>query len=263
MARVSKGELDARLPVGARDDQLDRVSVRINANLDHLATNVALLQSATSAIAHELKTPLSQVQIVLNGAANATEIGEDLGPAINTALVGTERLNGISDTILRISRIQATPDRRTFAPVDLFEIAENVVTFLTPAAEEKKRKIKLTEQTTHVFGDRTMLQQVVVNLIQNACTHGGEGTEITVCIAQIDAGPILEVADLDPGISPEVLDRVTKPYMRAEAARSQPGNGLGLALVVAVAERHLAALILRNTNPGLSVSLVFSDVTNS
>lgn len=252
LAHYAGGNLDARLPVVARD-QFDRVSDQMNANLARLSRLVSGYRTTASAIAHDLKTPLSHTQIALHEAADMAEAGENALPQIEEALRETEALNGVFDTVLRISKIETQTERAT-DPVDLGTVAHKVAGFMAPMAEEQGQALVLdTDRAGTVSGDAGMIEQALVNLVKNAVVHAGQGARITL---RAD-GTVLEVADTGPGVDEDDLTRLLEPFARADAARTHQGNGLGLALVRAVAERHGAQITLGNTHPGLAVTLVF------
>ncbi|WP_306112659.1 MULTISPECIES: HAMP domain-containing sensor histidine kinase [unclassified Roseovarius] len=253
--RVSEGDLAARLPVMARNDQFDRVSARMNHNLDRLERLVAGAKSTAAAIAHDLKTPLSHTQIALNEAADAVEAGRDPAPRIEAALHELQSLNTTFDTMLRISRIQAKTETSRFGQVDLGDIAAKVIEFMQPLAEERGQTLRLNAQEVSTFADAAMLQQALVNLVNNACTHTGRGATIVVEVAQDAQGPILSVSDDGPGIPEADRNKVLEPFVRLDQARTTPGSGLGLALAKAVADHHGGALELSDAKPGLRVEL--------
>jgi signal transduction histidine kinase len=107
-----------------------------------------------------------------------------------------------------------------------------------------------------------MLQQLLVNLIQNASLHAPESTHIRIESRYDDTGAFLAVCDNGPGIPERDIDKVLDPFVRLDSARTSGGSGLGLALVQAIAEHHNAKLMLTNTNPGLKVELQFSEQRN-
>ena len=102
-----------------------------------------------------------------------------------------------------------------------------------------------------------MLLQMIVNLLQNAVTHGGPGNRIELRLDRADGQVRLSVTDSGPGIPPAARDAVFEPFRRLDPSRSRPGSGLGLALVRAIAERHGAAITLGDNDPGLRVEVVF------
>ncbi|NIZ12042.1 HAMP domain-containing sensor histidine kinase [Phaeobacter sp. HF9A] len=253
---VGEGNMSARLPVLKRHDQFDQVSIRVNQNLDLLERAVGSMKATASAIAHDLKTPLSHVQYALHAAADASAAGQDPLAHIETALQETEELNGIFEAVLRISRIRATRDHSGFEMVDLDVIAEKTIEFMTPLAEQHDQS--LTLETTHpaaIFADKGMVQQALVNLVKNAVTYAGEAAQITIVLSDRK----IAVQDNGPGVPDQDPKQLLEPFTRADSARSTEGSGLGLALVNAVAERHNALVSIKNLDPGFSVTLIFND----
>jgi signal transduction histidine kinase len=102
-----------------------------------------------------------------------------------------------------------------------------------------------------------MVQQLLVNLIENATRYAGDGAAISVRVSVEAGGTALVVADTGPGIVPELRHRVLEPFFRVGPERSTPGTGLGLALVKAIVERHRATITLNDNLPGLRVTVSF------
>lgn len=256
----AQGQIKTRLPVSERNDQIDRVSERMNANLGRLERLMGSMKSTASSIAHDLKTPMSHAQFAMHDAARAHAEGRDPSAEIEKALEETDRLNTLFETVLRLSRIQASELSRE--TVDLSQIAAKVAEFMAPLAEEHGKSISVSASSQRLSGDRGMIEQAIVNLVQNACVHSKDGTTIQVVIGESDGASIIDVRDQGPGIAADALEKVRTPFHREEAARSSPGHGLGLSLVQAVADAHDAELLLRNTNPGFSACLRFPKIKN-
>ena len=252
--RVGGGDLSARLPLYRDNDQFDRVSSRVNQNLDHLEHAVTGMKSTVTALAHDLKTPLTHVQIALYAAADSAEAGADPLPKIEQALQETESLNAIFESIMRITRIRATPDKQSFTNVSLQKLAEKSVEFLTPMSEANAQRLHLQiDNDTPVSGDEGMLLQAIMNMVKNAVVHAGSGATISITVS----APSISVADTGEGVDEADLDRLVEFFARGDAARGSEGSGLGLALVKAVADHHDAQLVLRNLSPGFLVQLDF------
>ncbi|KIC39044.1 hypothetical protein RA27_17975 [Ruegeria sp. ANG-R] len=262
LAQVSEGDIGARLPVYDRNDEFDRVAIRVNHNLDRLTRLVTGMKSTASAIAHDLKTPLSHLQIALHEIADESAQGRDPGQKIDAALSEAESLNSIFDTMLRISRIEADRNNDRMKPVNLRDVVVQVTDFMQPMTEERGQSLTMNTQAVTVLADAGMLKQALVNLVVNASAHAGEGAEIQVSSINDDAGPILSVSDTGPGIPAGDRDRVLQAFVRLDAARTTPGSGLGLALVRAVVDRHDAILSLEDAEPGLRVSIQFPNFKN-
>ena len=112
-------------------------------------------------------------------------------------------------------------------------------------------------------GSRQLLFQALSNLVDNAVKHTPPGGMISLEVKNDGQGPVLIVADTGPGIPEAARETVTEPFVRLDSSRSTPGNGLGLALVAAIARLHGARLILGDNAPGLSAALVFPSVPQS
>jgi signal transduction histidine kinase len=106
-----------------------------------------------------------------------------------------------------------------------------------------------------VFGDRELLAQALTNLLDNAVKYTPTGGTITIRLEQSGDTARLSVADTGPGVPEADRGRVLQRFTRLDQARSQPGAGLGLALVNAVTMQHHGRLLLGDNQPGLVVTL--------
>jgi signal transduction histidine kinase len=113
------------------------------------------------------------------------------------------------------------------------------------------------ETNIHVGGDRELLTQLFVNLIENALRHTPSGAMVSIALARRAGEAIAEVSDNGPGIPESERANVFKRFYRLDHSRSTPGAGLGLALVAAVADLHTARIELLDNKPGLGVALHF------
>ena len=112
-----------------------------------------------------------------------------------------------------------------------------------------------------VTGDRQLLSQLLVNLIQNALLHGAAGGGVHVNVSTTAAGVTLVVTDRGPGIPVAKRDKVLQRLYRLERSRTTDGNGLGLAMVAAICDLHRARLTLGDNAPGLAVRIAFPPVS--
>ena len=251
LARLTAGDLTARLPAlpGPRDDL-----TRLGAGIDRLAEaqeiSVAALRQATSDIAHDLKTPIQRLALLI-GDARAQ--APDLAPLVQ-AEAEIAGIGAIFDALLRISQIEGGGARAHFAPVDLGALAQLMTELFTPAAEEGGHALTLElHQPATVSGDRTLLGQALANLIENALRHSPPGA-VTIRVEHAS----LSVADHGPGIPAQERDAVLRRLYRLERSRTTPGSGLGLALVEAIARLHHGRLELFDNAPGLCVRLTLA-----
>ena len=262
MRSVAGGELARRLPVNASGDDIDEFSTQINDALDRLQQNVDGLRQMSSDIAHELKTPLNRLYISLEGASTklynqGVEI-EELGKAMDEA----EYINLTFQAILRITQIEAGARKSAFRPVNIIEVVGTVSEVYEPVIEEAGNSLEVLFDPTeeqYVMGDRELLMQVVVNLIENAIRHCPKGTKVSLDAGEYHGEPWFRIADNGPGVPEEMREKLFQRMFRLEESRTTPGSGLGMTLVKAVADLHRASVKLEDNNPGLAITIKFEE----
>ncbi len=259
LTEVANGNLSVRVPVATPHEQIDMVAEQMNTQLQRLQNLVHSVQNTSKAIAHDLKTPLSRSQIALLSALDCCDKGENPAEQVQQALDENIHLNELFETLLRISRLQTQPaDTSTFSTFELAPMLSDIISFLTPTAELNGQTLSIDCQDgLQATADKTMLQQAIVNLINNAIVHSGKNTTISVTAEKTDSNLIISVCDTGKGIASADYDKVLEPFFRLDSSRTTAGNGLGLALVQAIAEYHQGKLELRANKPrGLCVRLV-------
>jgi signal transduction histidine kinase len=161
--------------------------------------------------------------------------------------------------LLRIAQIEAGTRRAAFSEVDLGGIVSAVAETFAPVAEDSGHRLRASvERGATVQGDRGLLTQMAANLLENSIRHCAPGAVIAMTLTREGGQPVLCVTDTGSGIPEAERDKVFRRFYRLETSRTTPGNGLGLALVKAVADLHGAAIDLGDNRPGLRVTVRFS-----
>ncbi len=256
LERVSQGDTGARLGVSAQNDQLDRVSSAMNLHLDRLMT---VTRTEATAIAHDLRTPLSRAWLRLGQAMADIEAGRDALGALADVEAELQRLGHIFDAILRISRLATAEDRSAFREVPVNRLLGEMQETFGPVAEERGQTLiaRPARDALAVFTDPGMLSQLLANLVQNAITHCPPGATISIGAEQTGTRTILTVSDTGPGIAESDRGRVFDLFVRLDPQRTGSGTGIGLALVRALADRLSATVSLSDVGPGLRVEVAF------
>ncbi|WP_108816948.1 sensor histidine kinase [Loktanella sp. Alg231-35] len=260
LARTSHGEVGLSLPISTANDQVDRISRQMNAHLDRLTILIETVRSTGAAIAHELKTPLTRSSLAVQNARTALQQGNDVEPLLTLALEEHERLAWTFETILHIARIENHSGGYEPVAISLSELASETVEDFEPIAHENAQFLAVRSDTSHghvVLGDRLMIRQLLVNLVQNALSHCPRGTRITVSATTTNEHPTLSVCDDGPGVPASLRPEIFEPFVRAEGKAKGDGVGLGLALVRAIAERHGAVCTVEDALPGSCFKVVF------
>lgn len=257
LGRIAAGDLGARYGPDAGGDDL----ARIGAGLDRMAASqqaaTEALRQVTTDIAHDLRTPLQRISVLIEDLRGRLPEGEAADLA-DRAAAEAERAVGVFRALLHIAQIEGGSPRQGFRRFDLVETARRIAELYAPAAEDRgdRLALDLPKGPVNVTGDEGLIGQALANLIENALAHTPPGTAIEVAV-EAD-GPVLTVRDSGPGIPAEERGRATQRLYRLERSRTTPGNGLGLSLVAAIATLHGARLSFGDGNPGLVVRLAFS-----
>jgi signal transduction histidine kinase len=125
------------------------------------------------------------------------------------------------------------------------------------AEDEGRTLLAIAAHDVKVEGDRELLAQMIVNLVENAIAHTGPGTTIKLLLERVGKQGVLTVSDNGPGVPQDELQNIFKRFYRLEPSRGTPGNGLGLSLVDAIADLHGLTIETCGNAPGLRVSLTF------
>jgi signal transduction histidine kinase len=200
-----------------------------------------------------LRTPLARLRNHLERAA-ITDVGSDR--IIPEAVEQLDEVLGLFAAILRLAEVESGETRRYFAPVDLTALLTELAESYAAAFEDNGRTLQWSiEPDLEVEGDRDLLAQAVVNLVENAQRHTPRGTTVRMSASASLASIAMEVADDGPGVPDRELPNIAKRFARLETSRNTDGHGLGLSLVSAVAKLHGGHLHLTNCGPGLRARL--------
>ncbi len=238
--RITAAHLHERLPP-QRTGELEELRQAFNGALEQLEHSFEQLRRFTADASHELRTPLTALRSVgevgLRGATTTDEAREVIG----SMLEEVDRLGRLADELLTLARAEAGEAKLTKEPVDLSELARDVVGHLCVLAEERQQSLETDAPVPVVArADRLALRQAVVNLVDNAVKYSPEQTCITVATGRRQGAVFLEVRDEGPGLGEEDRRRVFERFYRVDRSRSRQmgGTGLGLSLVKWTAEAH-------------------------
>lgn len=263
---VRNGDLGARAYVRGTRDEFDELAAGINEMLDRLERSMAGHRHAGDAIAHDLRSPLTRLRARLEVAYLDVEAGKgDPTQALAQALEDTDGVLKTFGAVLAIARLQAAgtaPDPVLFDPS---ELAANISELYEPLCEDKGIDFAAEfSRDLQARGNREFLAQALANILDNAVKYTPAGGAIMLRVRRRSSGEIeFSVTDTGPGVPEDDRERVVERFVRLENSRSEPGAGLGLSLVAAVAEAHGGRLELSEgpgkvgeMGPGLRVALV-------
>ena len=256
---IMDGDLKARIPVRGAHDELDRLAGTINEMLDRIAALMENLRQVTNDIAHDLRTPVSHLRQRLERAREDSHEAKDYAEALGAAIEKTDEILQLFAALLRIAQIEGGARRADFTQIALGPLLTHVRDMFGAVADASGHhlELKLGAEVT-IRGDRALIIQLLTNLIENAILHTPEGTSISLNLSRSEERALITVNDDGPGVPREEHAKLFQRLYRREASRSQPGYGLGLSLVAAIAELHGATVVVRDDRaPGLGITLSF------
>lgn len=208
-------------------------------------------QEFLSNISHELRTPLTSILAFVETLENgAFEDPDNNRRFLATIRRNAERMNSLIADILELSLIEAGKVTISAIPVRLHDLTDEV--FTNMSAKAKDREISLVNNVSvaiHPIADPGRLEQMLINLVDNAIKFNRHGGSVTVSADQTASGVAVSVTDTGEGIVPEHLDRLFERFYRVDRARSRAigGTGLGLAIVKHLARLHGGEVSVRST----------------
>ncbi len=255
---IIDGDLSRRVPEARGGDDLERLAATFNRMLDRIGALMESLRQVSNDIAHDLRTPLTRLRGRLEASLGSPS-GPDQVAAIEGALGDLDAILSTFAALLRIAQIEGGARRAAFQRLDLAVVARTVVDAFAPSAEDAGQRLELADgRPVFVEGDRELITQMLVNLVENSLRHAGPRALVRVRCRVEPGGAMLAVIDDGPGVPDSERERLFDRFHRLEASRSTPGSGLGLALVAAVARLHGAEASLHDAAPGLEARVLFA-----
>ena len=259
VSAVQGGDLRARVALKGTGDEFDDLAAGLNDMLDRLERSIGGLRHAGDAIAHDLRTRLEVALLDVEAGRG------DPKAALAQALEDADGVLRTFNTVLAIARLQAAgsaPDQAVFDPTHL---AADIAELYQPLAEERGQDFttELAEGLA-VRGNREFIAQAMANILDNAVKYNAPKGAVMLRVRRRSSGEIeFSVTDTGPGVPEADRARVAQRFVRLENSRSLPGVGLGLSLVMAVAQAHGGRLEIDegpgkvgDIGPGLRVALV-------
>ncbi len=193
-------------------------------------------------VSHELRTPLTIVGGFAETMQDPDVPMEKRAEFARTILSNTQRMQRIVDELLDLSRIESGHWKPRPEAVRMADLANDIFTRLGASAKSKGIALdaRIDPGAVAVYADRTALEQILVNLVENAIRYSGEGGRITIETKPVDNGVAVIVSDTGMGIPPEHLPRIFERFYRVDSGRSREsgGTGLGLAIVRHLVDAH-------------------------
>jgi two-component system OmpR family sensor kinase len=243
-------------PIPARElpNEVQPLVTELNELLGRLREAIEAQRRFTADAAHELRSPLTALQLQIQLIERARS-PEEVREALDALRAGAKRASRLVEQLLTMAQLEPDAAQEAAAEVELDRIAAAVVAELEPLAEAKGVALRLGSiEPTRITGHAPAIETLVRNLVDNALRYTPSGGRVTV---EARNG-MLEVSDTGPGIAPEERARVFDRFYRVPGT-AVGGSGLGLSIVKRIADAHRAEISLGDAGEGkgLRVSVRF------
>ncbi|QXH37636.1 heavy metal sensor histidine kinase [Pseudomonas muyukensis] len=236
-ASVNARSLTTRLPAAEMPEELAELAGTVNAMLQRLDDAFQRLSAFSADIAHELRTPLSNLLTHTQVTLTRPRSLEQYREALHGNLEELQWMAQLVNDMLYLAKADhglLMPSRQ---PLDLAAEADALLEYYAPLAEDAEVRL-LREGQAHTEGDRHMLRRALSNLLDNALRFTPAGGEIRV---SLEPGLHIVVANTGPAIAPQMLERLFDRFYRADPARQEGSSehaGLGLAITRSILQAH-------------------------
>jgi heavy metal sensor kinase len=251
---INADRLNARLEVENPRDEIGRLASVFNETLAQLERSFEQLRRFTSDASHELRTPLTAIQTVGEIGLRGAPTADHYRTVIESMLEETGRLTRLVESLLTIARADSGQIELVRTDIVVLPLVQEVAAFVEILADDKRQHLMIEgDDSLHTYGDRSILRQIIINLLDNAIKYTPPGGTIFARVAGRDDKMVsIEVEDSGPGIAPAHRDRIFERFYRVDEGRSRGNGGAGLGLAIAKwgAEAHDGRLELECREAG-------------
>lgn len=240
--------------------RLDQQNRQIQKQLEDLKNAESARKEFTANVSHELKTPLMSIsgyaELMMNGMVPPDKMQDFSGRIFHES----ERLSNLVADIIQLSRLDEKNSDLPFEPVDLYELAEDIVLHLDSAASKKNINVSLEGNAVTVQGVRHVIYEMLYNIADNAIRYTDQNGTVNIFTGTVNGHAFYRVEDNGIGIPENEQKRIFERFYRVDKSHSRAtgGTGLGLSIVKHGAILHNAEIKLESEpGKGTKMELVF------
>jgi heavy metal sensor kinase len=240
---ITAEDLSLRITAQDRRDEIGALVETFNAMIARLEKSVNKIKQFSGDVSHELRTPLTIIRGEIEVLLRKDREKKEYVNTLDSVLEESHRMEKIIDDLLFLSRVEAMDRSKFNQNVRLDEVLTRSVAGLKPAVQKKKLRLELGSLSkASIRGDQSLLERMVVNLLENAIRYTPSGGRIHASLERTDGSLRLEIRDTGIGIPQESLPFIFDRFYVADQSRSKEtgGSGLGLSIVKWIAENHRA-----------------------
>lgn len=245
---LARGQLEARVAqsVVRRADDIGQLGHDFNHMAERIQGLIQAQQRLLSNISHELRSPLTRLQIALGIARQSTTNSD---PQLDRIESEAARLETMIAQLLQLSRLENRLQHMQFNTLNLSELLQGIIEDAEFEAESNQRRLKRVDQADALWitADAMLLGSAIENVVRNAIKYSH--STITVGLEQTEQNLVITVADDGPGVASAELTQLFDPFYRASNTL-QGGSGLGLSIAQQAMEAHQGWARAHNQDSG-------------
>jgi signal transduction histidine kinase len=249
--RISATDLSTRISEGRNRDELFQLAHAFNGMLERLEAAFKSQKQFVAHASHELRTPLTSIIGRLDVSLIHPRTPEEYREVITSVLGSTRQLNRLLNNLLLLAQTES----ESLKPVQADEVIFAALHDINQRWPERKIDVQFAipperERSLVVAGNVDLLKAAIINVLENALKFSDAQTRVGLHVAIAEKTSVeMKIEDAGIGISPEELPMVFQPFFRTAPSADMPGNGIGLALVKAIMDRHNGSVAI-DSAPG-------------
>jgi len=259
-ARFGDGEFSARVPLMAqRNDEIGAVAISFNLMAEKLEQNIGAHQRLMADVSHELRSPMTRLQIAL-GLAQQDNISQSLlHKHLQRCELEVARLDEMISSVLSLSRLENTISQMELMSVDLHQLLTLCIEDAQYIANEKSMTITFdSDCAARLHADANLLSSAINNTLVNAIKYSHKNDQLKVHLHRTNSHFIIDIIDTGTGVPASDLTKLFEPFYRVAQSRDRAtgGTGLGMAIAKQAIVAHNGKIsALNNSENGLTVTI--------
>jgi len=236
---LKTGKMSLRVSGRKEKGEMGELVSLFNQMLDKNDSLIRAMRNSLDNVAHDLRTPMTRLRGVAEMALQEAQDPSACQEALADCMEESERVLTMLNTLMDVAEAETGVMRLELTEVSVPEVIQSIVELYEAVAEDKGIVVlsDLPQDLTLV-ADRTRLQQVIANLLDNALKYSGEGGEIHIAAEAENGWVVISISDRGMGIGPDHIQKIWDRLYRGDHSRSQRGLGLGLSFVQAIVHAH-------------------------
>ncbi len=258
---ISASNINKRLPIKDKEDELGELSITINSLLDRLEKSFNSQKMFVSNVSHELRTPLAALSAELDVALLKDRSPQEYRKVIEASLGDANRIGTLITGLLDLAKSDYEAGEIKMEPVRLDEILLDAIDLIMRAHPSYKMELIFTQEAEDdnvitVMGNKYLLTTAFMNLMDNNCKYSANNTS-SIQISFWEGNSIIRFSDNGIGISEKDLDNLYKLFYRGDSKETVKGNGIGMTLTKKIITTHKGVIDV-NTLVGEGTTFIVS-----